>query len=140
MFSSYSGGRENRTECSCVVFLLVFRVLLCFGCFRIYIKRSAAWLQTRRKANIQSLNLIVKWHCSILEVGVGNWDRLYLNAARYSASPIGGSRPPVHPTLTLKPSPAPAPTWRKEGREMKWRTETYFTHLHPCQSRRTFCN
>lgn len=34
----------------------------------------------------------------------------YLNAARYSASPMGGSRPPVHAIFTLKPSPAPEPT------------------------------
>lgn len=31
-------------------------------------------------------------------------------AARYSASPIGGSRPPVKAMLTLKPTPGPAPT------------------------------
>lgn len=35
----------------------------------------------------------------------------YLKAARYSASPMGGSRPPVHAIFTLKPSPAPEPTW-----------------------------
>lgn len=42
---------------------------------------------------------------------------IYLNAARYSASPMGGFRPPVHPTFTLKPSPAPAPTWMKGERK-----------------------
>lgn len=36
----------------------------------------------------------------------------YLKAARYSGSPIGGSRPPAQATLMLKPSPLPAPTWR----------------------------
>lgn len=42
---------------------------------------------------------------------------LYLNAARYSASPMGGFKPPVHPMFTLKPSPAPAPTWIQRERE-----------------------
>lgn len=34
----------------------------------------------------------------------------YLKAARYSGSPMGGSSPPVQATLTLNPSPGPAPT------------------------------
>lgn len=34
----------------------------------------------------------------------------YLNAARYSASPIGGSSPPVKAMFTLKPTPGPLPT------------------------------
>lgn len=38
-----------------------------------------------------------------------------LKAARYSGSPIGGSRPPAQATLTLKPSPLPAPTWGRGG-------------------------
>lgn len=37
----------------------------------------------------------------------------YLKAVRYSGSPIGGSRPPAQATLTLKPSPLPAPTWKR---------------------------
>lgn len=42
----------------------------------------------------------------------------YLNAARYSASPMGGSSPPVNAMFTLKPTPAPLPT--------------YNTHMHTC--------
>lgn len=38
----------------------------------------------------------------------------HLKAARYSASPMGGSRPPVKAMLTLKPTPAPVPTCREE--------------------------
>lgn len=34
----------------------------------------------------------------------------YLKAARYSASPMGGSKPPVKATLTLNPTPGPLPT------------------------------
>lgn len=37
----------------------------------------------------------------------------YLKAARYSASPMGGSRPPVKATLTLNPTPGPLPTCRE---------------------------
>lgn len=33
-----------------------------------------------------------------------------LKAARYSASPIGGFRPPEKAMLTLKPYPSPSPT------------------------------
>ena len=46
--------------------------------------------------------------CVVLFKHHGSW--FYLNAARYSASPMGGSSPPVHAMLTLKPSPAPEPT------------------------------
>lgn len=38
----------------------------------------------------------------------------YLKAAKYSASPMGGSRPPVKAMLTLKPTPGPVPTCGKE--------------------------
>lgn len=34
----------------------------------------------------------------------------HLKAARYSVSPMGGSRPPVKAMLTLKPTPGPVPT------------------------------
>lgn len=40
---------------------------------------------------------------------------VYLNAAKYSASAMGGSSPPVKATFTLKPSPAPLPTWKAEN-------------------------
>lgn len=45
--------------------------------------------------------------------GRGSWDT-HLKAARYSASPIGGSRPPVKAMLTLKPTPGPVPTCAEE--------------------------
>jgi hypothetical protein len=32
-----------------------------------------------------------------------------LKAAKYSASPIGGARPPDHARFTLNPTPSPAP-------------------------------
>jgi hypothetical protein len=32
-----------------------------------------------------------------------------LKAAKYSASPMGGARPPDHATFTLKPTPSPTP-------------------------------
>lgn len=35
----------------------------------------------------------------------------YLNAARYSTSPMGGSSPPVKAMFTLKPTPVPLPTY-----------------------------
>lgn len=38
-------------------------------------------------------------------------DHAYRKAVRYSTSPIGGSTPPVHAMFTLKPTPAPDPTW-----------------------------
>ena len=38
----------------------------------------------------------------------------HLKAARYSASPMGGSRPPVKAMLTLKPTPGPVPTCMEE--------------------------
>lgn len=38
----------------------------------------------------------------------------YLKAAKYSASPMGGSRPPVKAMLTLKPTPGPVPTCGEE--------------------------
>lgn len=34
---------------------------------------------------------------------------ILLKAARYSASPNGGDKPPDHATFTLKPKPAPVP-------------------------------
>lgn len=45
-------------------------------------------------------------------------------AARYSGSPIGGSRPPAQATLTLKPSPLPAPTWKTGGKRDQRRAGT----------------
>ncbi len=42
------------------------------------------------------------------------FEALYLKAARYSASPIGGSSPPVNAMLTLNPSPSPLPTCSEE--------------------------
>lgn len=39
----------------------------------------------------------------------------HLKAVRYSTSPMGGSTPPVHATLTLYPMPGPPPTWHKVG-------------------------
>lgn len=48
----------------------------------------------------------------------------YLKAARYSGSPIGGSRPPAQATLTLKPSPLPAPTWKTGSKRDKRRAES----------------
>jgi len=38
----------------------------------------------------------------------------YLKAARYSTSPMGGSRPPVKATLTVNPTPGPLPTCRQK--------------------------
>lgn len=34
---------------------------------------------------------------------------MVLKAARYSASPIGGERPPDHARFTVKPTPSPTP-------------------------------
>lgn len=50
---------------------------------------------------------------SQIQSKVAAWQKPYLNAARYSASPMGGSSPPVKAMLTLKPSPAAVPTYKK---------------------------
>lgn len=42
----------------------------------------------------------------------------HLKAARYSASPMGGSRPPVKAMLTLKPTPGPVPTCGHKERNL----------------------
>lgn len=39
------------------------------------------------------------------------------NAAKYSASPRGGDKPPDQATFTLKPNPAPEPHWKKKQDE-----------------------
>lgn len=45
----------------------------------------------------------------------GQEGRTHLKAAKYSASPMGGSRPPVKAMLTLKPTPGPVPTCTRRG-------------------------
>jgi hypothetical protein len=40
----------------------------------------------------------------------------HLKAAKYSVSPMGGSRPPVKAMLTLKPTPGPVPTYGQKER------------------------
>lgn len=51
--------------------------------------------------------------CSLSAPWGGSQDP-HLKAARYSASPMGGSRPPVKAMLTLKPTPGPVPTCMEE--------------------------
>jgi hypothetical protein len=46
-------------------------------------------------------------HRLILTFAIGR--TIVLKAARYSASPIGGERPPDHATFTEKPTPSPTP-------------------------------
>lgn len=60
------------------------------------------------------------WECGsgtpdgfINACGTGSQDT-HLKAAKYSASPMGGSRPPVKAMLTLKPTPGPVPTCVEE--------------------------
>lgn len=55
----------------------------------------------------------------------------YLKAAKYSGSPMGGSKPPAHATLTLKPSPLPVPTWKRGCKAGVRRTES---QAHPTSS------
>jgi hypothetical protein len=43
----------------------------------------------------------------ILTFAIGR--TMVLKAARYSASPIGGERPPDHARFTVKPTPSPTP-------------------------------
>lgn len=49
-------------------------------------------------------------------VGAVSTQASYLNAARYSTSPMGGSSPPVKAMFTLKPTPVPLPTYEERTR------------------------
>jgi hypothetical protein len=48
-----------------------------------------------------------QFHRLILTFAIGR--TMVLKAARYSASPMGGERPPDHATFTVKPTPSPTP-------------------------------